>query len=153
MALNLYLRSEVKRGLPVLFLTFILLLICAGPAFAVQTHGGSEGLVAHQIGHLLLIAACVILVFHSRRLLAEPGWRHFRLFLLLLIAWNLLTFVGHGLDEVIPSSRFLLDEGRRVGMLLTGPDDLLFYLTRLDHLLLVPAFWFLWRATEGWRRP
>lgn len=141
------------RWFPILFSALLLLLVQAGPAAAVQTHGGSEGLVAHQIGHLLLIAACVILVFHSHRLLAEPGWRAFRFFFLLLIAWNLLTFVGHGLDEVIPPSRFLFQEGRRVGMLLTGPGDLLFYLTRLDHLLLAPAFWFLWRAIEGWRRP
>lgn len=141
-----------KGGFPALILTLGLLLVDAGPALAVQTHGGAEGLVAHQLGHLLLIAACVILLFHSRRLLAEAGWRHFRLFILLLIAWNLLTFAGHQLDEVIPAARFLWQDGRKIGMLLAGPADFFYYLSRLDHLLLAPAFWFLWRAIEGWRR-
>jgi len=144
--------SGVKAGFSVLIPALALLLVDAGPALAVQTHGGAEGLVAHQLGHLLLLAACVILLFHSRRLQAEAGWRHFRLFLFLLIAWNLLTFVGHQQDEVIPAARFLWQDGRRVGMLLTGPIDFFYYLGRLDHLLLVPAFWFLWRAIEGWRR-
>lgn len=141
------------RPAPLALLTgLVLILVSALPAFAVQEHRGAEGMVAHQLGHLLLIAGCGVLFRHSQPFAATPGWRQFRLFLSLLICWNLLAFAGHLMDPLMEEDRFLVRDGRRIGFLLSSFDGLLYYLSRLDHLILVPAFLQLLCAINSWRR-
>ncbi|HIJ77890.1 MAG: hypothetical protein OEY01_01105 [Desulfobulbaceae bacterium] len=128
-----------------------LLLVIPSPIWAVQSHGGAEGLVSHQIGHILFVVAMItILVRIRHHNLVEPGWKEFKIFLWLLLGWNLQTFVGHLLREFVVDHKFVKVDGNVSGYHLANTFDLFFYLTRLDHLLLVPAFLFLLLALRRW---
>jgi len=121
--------------------------------YAVQAHGGAEGLISHQLGHTLFILAMVVLLLRireSRR--TGPGWYEFRRFLWLIISWNVLTFAGHWMREGVTADRFVLHNGRVAAFHVGSVFDLIFYLTRLDHLLLVPAFFMLLLAIRNWGR-
>lgn len=128
-------------------------LIAANSAWAVQQHGGTEGLVSHQIGHLLFIAGMFYLLYRLRVFSPSgPGWKEFKLFVWLIIFWNVLTFYGHWHRELIDPAKFLHSGGRTTGFIISGPMDVLFYISRLDHLLLLPAFLFLLAALMRWRK-
>ena len=122
------------------------------PAWAVQAHGGSEGLVAHLIGHVLFTGGMAYLYLRLRRNPQHgPGWPEFTWFLGLIIAWNVLTFSGHWMHEHVGGGHYLRAGGRIVAFRVGGLGDAYFYLTRLDHLLLVPAFASLLLALRKWR--
>ncbi|MDF1578284.1 MAG: hypothetical protein P1P81_07560 [Desulfobulbales bacterium] len=141
--------------MPIFFYLAAAVILLARPssALALQAHGGAEGLVAHQIGHLLFTLAIAYLLYeiHKSRI-ENHGWREFKYFLWLLICWNLLTFTGHWMREFVGPGKFVMADGRLAGMSVDGAWDFLFYLTRLDHLLLVPAFFMLFLALREWRR-
>ncbi|MFP7755141.1 hypothetical protein ACLG6S_10915 [Thermodesulfobacteriota bacterium B35] len=140
-------------GASTLLLSCLLLLLLPAPALAVQIHGGAEGLVSHQIGHLLFLTGMGYLLWRLRRRnLQGAGWRPFRLFLCCIILWNITTITGHWLDEIIPPARFLRNGSMITSFRVTDLPDLLFYATRLDHFLLVPAFLFLLSALQRWSR-
>jgi hypothetical protein len=142
-------RSTITRLLPAAWLV----LSTASPARAVQTHTGTEGLISHELGHLLFTGAMVVLLVRMVRSgLNGPGWRQFRGFLWLIIAWNILTFAGHWMREGVPPDNFIHSGDRITGFRIDNTLDLLFYLTRLDHLLLVPAFFMLLLAILQWGR-
>jgi hypothetical protein len=133
---------------------FSLLVLGAEPAAAVQQHGGAEGLVSHEIGHILFIAGMGYLLFWVYRLrMTGGGWYPFKLFLWLILAWNVLTFTGHWMHELVDPGKFVLTDGEITHFSITTLFDFLFYLTRLDHLLLVPAFFFLFLALKKWSQP
>jgi hypothetical protein len=145
-------RSSLFKSLtPVI--TFILACLWAVPAFAVQAHGGSEGLVSHQVGHILFISGMIYMlyrVYHNH--ITGPGWFEFKGFLWLIISWNILTFTGHLMWEFVNPDRFMKDGVHIISFAITDLFDAVFYLTRLDHLLLVPSFLFLVIALQKWRR-
>lgn len=121
-------------------------------AWAVQQHGGSEGLISHQIGHLLFITGMFYLLYRLHK--SSPkgaGWPQFKLFVWLIICWNFLTFYGHWHHELIDPAKFLSAGGKTTGFIISAPLDVLFYFSRLDHLLLVPAFLCLLTALLRWR--
>lgn len=131
----------------------LLFLGCASPAGAVQQHGGAEGLVAHQIGHILFIIGMGYLLYRVYLTrLTSPGWLEFKCFLWLIIAWNSITFVGHWMHEFVAPEKFSVLGGQIVSFSVRGFPDAFFYLTRLDHLFLVPSFVFLLLALKQWRR-
>ncbi|MBU0680718.1 MAG: hypothetical protein KKD73_04780 [Proteobacteria bacterium] len=130
---------------------FLCLFLWATPAWAVQTHGGSEGLVSHQLGHILFFIGMLILLARQyRRQLKGPGWCEFKVFLWLVILWNVLTFSGHWLHEVVPTDKFIQSNSHTTGFQATTAFDFIFYVTRLDHIVLVPAFFFLLMALKRW---
>ena len=130
----------------------IIVLLWPSSALAVQGHGGAEGLVAHQIGHALFIFG-ISYLFYKIKLarFEDPGWFEFRAFLRVLVFWNLLTFTGHWMREFVDPGKFIKVDNHVVAMTIDGPWDVLFYLTRLDHLILVPAFFLLLMALRKWR--
>jgi hypothetical protein len=129
------------------------MLLWPSSALAVQAHGGAEGLVAHQLGHLLFILGIGYLFYKiGRARFTGAGWFEFKTFLWLLLSWNLLTFSGHWMGEFVDQSKFFRVDGRVAGMAIDGAWDAIFYLTRLDHLLLAPAFLLLLLALRKWRR-
>ena len=130
----------------------ISVLLWPAKALAVQGHGGVEGLVAHQIGHTLLIfGICYLFYKIHRGGFKDSGWIEFKIFLALLVLWNLLTFSGHWMREFVDPTKFASAHGHVVSMTVAGPWDAYFYLTRLDHLLLVPSFILLAMALRKWR--
>lgn len=127
-------------------------LVSTNPAWAVQAHGGAEGLVSHQIGHILFVFGMGYLLFrlHFLQMIGQ-GWREFKAFLWAIIGWNVLTFSGHWLHEVVSPEKFILLDGKTTAFSVTNFSDAYFYLTRLDHLVLVPALVFLLLAIRKWR--
>lgn len=120
-------------------------------AYGVQEHGGAEGLVSHQLGHLLFTFAMVTLLLRwSKSQLTGPGWYEFRGFLWLVVFWNLLTFTGHWLRENIVPESFIHHEGHVAAFQIDTFVDLVFYLTQLEPLLLIPAFFLLLLAIQKW---
>ena len=128
-----------------------LLLLSASPAWAVQGHGGIEGLVVHQLGHLLFIAGIIALLYYIKRnRLTRPGWGHFTLFFWFLLAWNGLAFASHWLHERVNHDHLIHENDRLIGVTITNFTDLLFYISSFDHLLLVPAFFLLLLVLTRW---
>ena len=124
----------------------------AMPVYAVQGHGGAEGLVSHQIGHILFISGMGYLLYRVYSFhITDPGWFEFKGFLWLIILWNILTFSGHWMREIINPERFIKQGAHVTAFTVTDTFDAFFYLTRLDHLLLVPSFVFLLLALQKWR--
>jgi hypothetical protein len=143
-------------GARALFFSFGYLLIIHAvfpdPVWAVQSHGGAEGLISHEIGHVLFVIGMGYLLFRiNRNQITSKGWLEFKVFLWLIIAWNLLTFSGHWMDEHISADKYIKISGSIHSFNITSFADLYFYFTRLDHLLLVPSFLFLLLALRKWR--
>lgn len=125
-----------------------LIVVClaagATPSWATQTHGEPEGLYVHQLAHLFFTFSMGLLIYwlRQRRLVREKAWRYIQYSALLFILWNLDTFAVHFLDEQVDIIRIsrLDDWHLRID---TAADyvhlGLIYYLAKLDHLLLVPA--------------
>ena len=127
------------------------MLFWPGQALAVQQHGGAEGLVAHQVAHILFLVGIIYLLYKMfRDTFNDQGWFEFKVFLWLIIGWNVLTFTGHWMRESVDPAAFSKVDGRTISYAVDGVADAYFYLTRLDHLLLVPAFIFLFLALRKW---
>lgn len=141
------------KKFPSIFLYFIYIALLPSSAFAVQTHGGPEGLVSHQLGHILFIVGTVsILSRIYYRHLRGPGWQEFKGFLWLLLLWNCLTFSGHWMRELVNPEKLIKVDNHIVDFRATTTLDLIFYLTRLDHLVLVPAFLLLFISLMRWEQ-
>ena len=94
------------------------------------------------------------LLFRLYRLgMKGSGWLKFKVFLYLIIAWNFLTFSGHWMNEFVAAEKFIKSNGKLVAFSVNNFRDAYFYLTRLDHLLLVPSLTFLLLALRKWRLP
>lgn len=131
---------------------FFFIIMLADPAFAVQQHSGAEGLVSHQVGHILFITGMVYLLFRvNLNRITGPGWFEFKCFLWSIILWNILTFSGHWMREIVVPEKFIKEGTQLTAFVITDTFDIFFYLTRLDHLLLVPSFLFLLFALQKWR--
>lgn len=131
----------------------VLQLAFADVAWAVQQHGGAEGLVSHQLGHFLFIIGMFYLLYRLRVFSPSgPGWKEFKLFIWCIILWNFLTFYGHWHRELIDPAKLIHAGGKTTGFIIRGPADILFYISRLDHLFLLPAFLFLLAALMRWRK-
>ena len=131
---------------------FLTLTLVAAPAWAVQTHGGAEGLVSHQIGHILFASGMGYLLLRLYHIGQQGlGWLEFKAFLWLIIAWNLLTFSSHWMNEFIATSKAVEANGKTTSLTIDNFTDVIYFLTKLDHLVLVPAFLFLLLALRKWR--
>ena len=133
-------------------LIFLALTLQASSVWAVQAHGGAEGLVSHQIGHFLFTTGMGYLLFRLRSMRQEGlGWLEFKTFVWLLIAWNVVTFSGHWMNEFVAKENFIKDHANTLSFTIENFHDAIYYLTRLDHLILVPSFAFLLMALRKWR--
>lgn len=127
----------------------ILIWLCQpAAAYATQTHGGLEGLFVHQFAHLFFILSMGLLIYWLRKrgLVSRRSWRYIQYAAIFFIAWNLDAFFSHWLLE---QSGFIAVENIQ-GMqmrvtTLEGFQGLaeIYYLSKLDHLLCVPAMLFL----------
>ena len=125
------------------------MLVFADRALATQTHGQPEGLYVHQMAHIFFIIAMGSLEFwlRQRNLIQERGWKYIQLAAVLFILWNINAATVHFLDEhldVLGITKLGLwhiqiDSSQ-------GHDSIaiLYYLLKLDHLLCVPAMFFLY---------
>lgn len=153
---------------PLLCTVFLLLLGCFLPdnALAFQPHAYS-GLYIHQLAHLFLIISLFFFAAKARqtRLASLKAWQYIIAGTWLLMLWSATTMVGHFLDLHIEDSIFL-PPGADIPLLrLTGLQEALYYILKLDHLISVPAMFLFYRglkllrkgqstpSSPGWDRP
>lgn len=129
-------------------------VLLASPAAAIQAHGDPEGIVIHQLGHLFLVVSLALLIYwlRDRRLVSQTGWRYIQYAAFFLILWNLGAFLAHLLDEQLQLVHKAPIDTWHIRLTVThGPALLgaLYYLAKLDHLLCVPALWFLYKGLKS----
>ncbi|OQX08338.1 MAG: hypothetical protein BWK76_23720 [Desulfobulbaceae bacterium A2] len=128
-------------------LVFLLaLLLLPEHAWALQSHGPPEGFYVHQMAHVLYAVSLLYLARDVRRsALSGQGWRHLRTFCFLMTSWNIVALVGHFAERSLDASALATINGYLSLHLVAPIDwlDMLFYLAKLDHLISVPAIFFL----------
>lgn len=118
-------------------------------AAATQGHGGIEGVYVHQMAHLFFILSLCVLIYslRTRRLIEEKGWRLIQYSALFFILWNMDAVLVHALDDqfgFIQVTRIETWQIKITDSFQLTPLRLLYYLAKLDHLLCVPALFFLY---------
>jgi len=123
-------------------------------ATAIQTHGHPEGLYAHQLGHFFFLATMVYLCwqFWRQNLLRRRSFHRIYWACLLFADWNLLTFLGHMAEERLDAAAIDSTAGHLFRQLhITDLNALIFYLAKLDHIILIPALWFFYLGLRAFR--
>ena len=123
-------------------ITLLLLFGLAENCWALQSHGAPEGIYVHQMGHLLFMGALGYLYWHTRTspAIESKGWRFLQISCFFLIAWNLIAFTGHEAFGRLSPSDFIDKNTWREQLAppITGM-KILYYLTKMDHVLNVPG--------------
>jgi hypothetical protein len=130
-----------------LFLIITLFWMCPEMARATQAHGDPEGIYAHQLAHLFFIFSMMILIYwlRQRKLIRVLGWKYIQFAAFCFILWNVNVILVHFLDE-----QALLITVERIStwrIMVTSSMgrwiEIVYYMVRLDHLICVPALFFL----------
>lgn len=115
---------------------------------AIQTHGGLEGLFVHQIAHVFFTFSMGLLIYWLRKrgLVSRLSWRYIQYAAIFFIAWNLDAFFGHWLLE--QSGLIVVEKMPGMQMRITTIEGFswlveIYYISKLDHLLCMPAMVFL----------
>ncbi len=132
---------------PHIITTILLLLLCSsGNAWALQSHSAPEGIYVHQMAHLLFMGALGYLYWHTRKspIINSKGWKYLQIFCGFLVCWNLLAFTGHEAFEQLSPADFI-DKGSWREQLAAPVSffKVLYYITKMDHFLNVPALFAL----------
>jgi len=129
---------------------FALLLISPPQALALSLQWPTEGSYVRQTAHLLFAAAMLFFI----REIYYTGLQRFGGFRLLiwswgiLALWNLNAFVGNWSEWAL-SNPVILGHGISRRLLMSDANSWLFYLTQIDHfLLLPPAFYLFYRGLK-----
>ena len=128
---------------------FVGLILFADPVLATQTHGQPEGLYVHQMAHIFFIISMGSLEFwlRQRNLIKEKGWKYIQLSAVLFILWNINAMMVHFLDEhldILGITKIDLWHIQIDNFQGSKTITTLYYLLKLDHLLCVPAMFFLY---------
>lgn len=142
--MNRYLRHIRQFHLPVGLV--LMLLVIPDSAWALQPHGEPEGLYLHQMAHLLFSGSLIYLFLHTKKTkeLQGKGWQYLQIFCILFAAWNLLALIGHEAAKFLEPEDFI-NQDSWFGII-TGPvtsTKLLYFITKMDHLIYVPALFCL----------
>ena len=145
--------KKVKPGAAAVFFLALFLIQAANPSTvsALQTHGGPEGLYAHQGAHLFLVVSLVIFLLNIRRLQLKryKAWRLFSGGAFLLAVWSIWAFIGHMAEIMTPESSFVTLPGHSVPFLqVESWREVLFYIIKMDHLICLPALLFFYAGLK-----
>jgi hypothetical protein len=119
--------------------------------FATQMHHSSEGIITHQIGHLFFLFSMIVLIFTvtGKGLVREKGWRLIQVSAFFFVLWNIDALAAHFLDNQIYAVELELISFKDVRVI-TNENSLflayVYYFLKMDHLLCVPAIFFLYRG-------
>ena len=140
----------------ILFFTpFLIVVLLYRDAWALQTHGGVEGVVVHQFAHIQYLGALGYLFWDIRRSsFVGVGWLYLQRFCLLMMAWNGIAFIGHFAQMKLGEGSISTEDGYLSALLLLPVtfDKWVYYITALDHLVCVPALFFLYLAMRSFYR-
>ena len=135
-----------------LFVTLLYCMLFPEQSMALQTHSQPEGMYVHQMAHIFFMAALGYLYWDTQRsAFSGRGWTYLRVFCVLTILWNLLALTGHAATQNLHPEDFTNSDGyllSRVNMPLTFV-KLTYYTAKLDHLLTVPAMFFLYMSVRS----
>lgn len=138
-----------RYKLRLIVITLAGLFLSATPAHAIQLHLTAGGIITHQIGHTAFLISMIVLIFtiRGKNLETQKGWRMIQYAALFFILWNLDTLFAHFLDNQIKivSTRTLSFKT----FIVEAEDPVvawIYYFLKLDHLLCVPAMFFLYRG-------
>lgn len=130
-----------------ILLSLLFLLIQPDQVMALQTHGEPTGLYVHQMAHILYSLALGYLFWDiSRSSFTSNGWRYLLYFCVLMAIWNIIAFIGHIAQVSITEA----DIDKSIGHIrssLLAPftfNKIVFYIAKFDHLVCVPALFFLY---------
>jgi len=134
------------RTISLVLLPLCMALMTPGEALALQVHGEPEGLYVHQMAHLHYVFALGYFFWDIRRTsFTGRGWYYLQVFCILMICWNMIAFVGH-LSGHFLDPQALEQTACYLQTRLLSPftfNNYLYFLTKLDHLIYVPALLFL----------
>jgi len=120
-------------------------------AWALQTHGGMEGVVVHQAAHIQYLGALGYLLWDIRRSgFAGVGWLYLQWFCRLMMIWNGVAFIGHFAQMGLSDTAISTDDGYLSALLL--PETFgrwVYYVTAFDHLFITPALILLFLAMRS----
>jgi hypothetical protein len=143
-----------------LFLSVLALLVFSWlspqPALAYIPHlYPQEGFFVRQFSYLFFLVAMFILFFELRqeKLQQYRGFRFLAWASLLFALWNLNCFMGQFLAPKIGASLILGSAGSFAQQLLMA-DTLtwFYYFSKLDNLLLIPAFYLFYLGLKEYSR-
>ncbi len=134
------------------FVALIYCLVFPQQGMALQTHSQPEGIYVHQMAHIFFMAALGYLYWDTRRsAFSGRGWTYLRVFCVLTILWNILALIGHTATQNLHPEDFTHVDGylfSKVNMPLTFI-KIVYYTAKLDHLLTVPAMFFLYMSVRS----
>ena len=146
-------KSTIYRSL-VLTPLLLVILLCKD-AWALQTHGSSEGIVVHQLAHIQYLGALAYLFWDIRRSsFTGVGWVYLQRFCLLMMLWNAIAFIGHFSQMSLAEGAISTEDGYLSSLLLLPVTfgKWIYYVTALDHLVCAPALFFLFLAMRSFYR-
>ncbi|MGC9022923.1 MAG: hypothetical protein ACP5J5_07385 [Dissulfurimicrobium sp.] len=125
-------------------------------ALALQVHSGPEGLYTHQMAHVFFLAAMVFLfsILFRHPLGYGRAWVYLRLSLLFFSIWNVNAIITHSLELTIPPESLVVQEGPLPCYICMPAvfKSWVYYVGKFDHLLCVPAMFFLTMALKTFCR-
>ena len=130
-------------------LLVLAIALVSEPALATQAHSAPEGLYAHQLAHIFFIVSMGVLIYwlRERKLVQAVGWRYIQYAALFFILWNVDAFSVHLLEEQIAVIDVRRIDSWKLSITAANHSDTLiwlYYAAKLDHLLCVPAVFFLY---------
>lgn len=118
---------------------------------AVQLHASSEGVITHQMGHIFFLFSMVALIFTitGKGLDSQKGWRLIQYSAFFFILWNLDAVTAHFFDNQIHTVKIENISLTQIKVVTHNDSSFLawlYYILKLDHLLCVPAMFFLYQG-------
>ena len=131
---------------------FVCCMLLPEESMALQTHGEPEGIYVHQMAHVLYMTALCYLYWDTKRsIFSGKGWTYLRIFCVFTILWNLLALIGHAATDQLRPEDFTVIDGYLSGRI-NRPFTfykIVYYIAKLDHLLAVPAMFFLYMSLRS----
>ncbi len=130
--------------------TVVVILCSPASGQAALLEWGPEGSYVHQMAHLLFFGSLLFFIREMYRggLQTARGFRCLIWACWLLALWNLEALFGHIIDWSLHNP-LILGEGMSRRLVMENTHTWLFYITKLNHfLLLPPAFYLLYRGLK-----
>jgi len=130
------------------------MILIPSKGYAIQLHASSEGIITHQIGHLFFLFSMGALIFTitGKGLDKQKGWRLIQHSAFFFILWNLYAFTAHFLDNQIHVIKIENISLFKIKLITNNDSSALawfYYALKLDHLLCVPAMFFLYKGLSS----
>lgn len=134
------------RYVHIIVICLLVVLGFSDNCWALQSHGAPEGIYVHQMAHLLFMGSLGYLYWHTRKspVIESKGWKYLQIFCFFLIIWNLVAFTGHhAFGNLAPADFIAKGTWKEQLAPPVTPLKLLYYITKMDHVLNVPGLFAL----------